>query len=183
MFMEVAGSCFAQPSNSFSLCSLRLPIPPKSVKCLPIFAASSVFKWRKPSGKVELFVISASPQPCHRSAHRGSTWFHLSRCVDTNIFPHFQISEQRKQRNLHIFRQIPSLSAVYSAFLHIFLGIGDELRIIFVLLYWQWVIVGCAWVLIITHNIDSESNSQQVKDLFSGAKIQLLSESTKVLPF
>ncbi|SFB94215.1 hypothetical protein SAMN04488493_102274 [Xylanibacter ruminicola] len=29
----------------------------------------------KPSGKVELLIISALLQPCHRSAHRGSTWF------------------------------------------------------------------------------------------------------------
>ena len=40
----------------------------------------------KPSGKVELLIISALLQPCHRSAHRGSTWFHLSRCKDRNFF-------------------------------------------------------------------------------------------------
>ncbi len=40
----------------------------------------------KPSGKVELLIISALLQPCHRSSHRGSTWFHLSRCKDKKYF-------------------------------------------------------------------------------------------------
>ena len=50
-----------------------------------------MFEWKKPSGKVELLIISAFPQPCHRSAHRGSTWFLLSRCKDTNLFRYFQV--------------------------------------------------------------------------------------------
>ena len=41
--------------------------------------------------KVELLIISALLQPCHRSAHRGSTWFHLSRCKDRKIIRYFQI--------------------------------------------------------------------------------------------
>ena len=60
-----------------------------------------MFKWRKPSGKVELLIISVLPQPCHRSAHRGSTWFHLSRCKDRHYSRYLLIIEQRKQRKVH----------------------------------------------------------------------------------
>ena len=47
---------------------------------------SSISEWKKPSGKVELLIISVFPQPCHRSAHRGFTWFLLSRCKDRKYF-------------------------------------------------------------------------------------------------
>ena len=52
----------------------------------------AIFEWRKPSGKVELLIISTgfALRPCHRSAHRGSTRFLLSRCKDTTSFWNFQ---------------------------------------------------------------------------------------------
>ena len=35
----------------------------------------------------------SSSHRCHRSAHRGSTWFLLSRCKDKHYFVNFQIFE------------------------------------------------------------------------------------------
>ena len=40
---------------------------------------------------IELLIISALPQPCHHSAHRGSTWLLLSRCNDRHFSVIFQI--------------------------------------------------------------------------------------------
>ena len=64
---------------------------------------SSVFEWRKPSGKVELLIISAFPQPCHRSAHRGSTWFLLSHCKDRKFICNFQIFSLKSCINTFFF--------------------------------------------------------------------------------
>ena len=36
----------------------------------------------------------SSSHRCHRSAHRGSTWFLLSRCKDKHYFVNFQIFER-----------------------------------------------------------------------------------------
>jgi len=33
----------------------------------------------------------SSSRRCHRSAHRGSTWFLLSRCKDRNYFSKMQV--------------------------------------------------------------------------------------------
>ena len=45
----------------------------------------------------------SSSRRCHRSAHRGSTWFLLSHCKDRSFFCIFQILEQRNQEKVHFF--------------------------------------------------------------------------------
>ena len=41
----------------------------------------------------------SSSRRCHRSAHRGSTWFLLSRCKDRNYFSKMQVFERFSKFN------------------------------------------------------------------------------------
>ena len=56
----------------------------------------------------------SSSHRCHRSSHRGSTWFLLSRCKDTNKRANFQINYDlfyHFSQNLHVFQRLWLFSA------------------------------------------------------------------------
>ena len=51
----------------------------------------------------------SSSHRCHRSSHRGSTWFLLSRCKDTNYFVTFQTNLDLFclfSQNPHVFQRL-----------------------------------------------------------------------------